>query len=129
MTTKERVKEINGYVEKWQELLLLDQWDVFVNLHAANKEANPSTLADIVSREQYLEANMEVYPLLWETHDKNYREGTIVHELSHIVTSPLERVVERLLDGQHVTRAQYLDALERVTEHVARVAVRLHKKR
>ncbi len=132
MRKQTRKQEVNGYVTKWQQLWLLDQWDVFVEIQSSNKLGSEGTQADIATIGRYIEASMTVYPYLWESadgHDAEYREATIAHELAHIVISPLEVLIERMMDGHSVTKAQYLDALERVTEHVTRAMVRANQKK
>lgn len=119
-----RRAEIERYVKKWQKLLLLDAWDIEIVLEGRNKEDSPATLAEIHMRDRYLEATMSVYPYLWTDNSARYREGTIAHELAHIVVNPLEVVTRRLLDGKIVNVEQYQDALERVTEHVTRAMMR-----
>jgi hypothetical protein len=120
---KRRV-EVVRYVKKWQKLLLLDAWDVEIVLEERNKEDNPSTLAEINTRGRYLEATMLVYPHLWDETTATYREGTIAHELAHVVVNPLEVIATRMLNGTTVNVEQYQDALERVTEHVTRAMSR-----
>jgi hypothetical protein len=129
-TQKARREEVARHIATWQSRLLLDHWDVLPALAAANKEGNDSTFADIASRNRYREARMTVYPFLWESPDgadPAYREATIVHELSHVIAAPLEDVVDSLLAGKLVTKEQYADALEQVTEHIAKVVVRAYR--
>ena len=125
---KRREQEVHGYVSTWAPRLLLDSWDVFPSVCEGDK--SETSLADITCNTRYHEAHMSAYPLLWESpvdYDRDYREGTIVHELAHVVVAPLADVTEKLLAGKLVTADQFNDALEQVTEHIAKALVRAYR--
>lgn len=120
-----RAQEVKGYVEKWRARMRLTHWDITVTVRAANKNTAQRTVADCAARPRYMEADLTVYPFLWEheTSTAKARESTIVHELSHIILSELDSLYERLRDGVAVNTDQWNDALERATESVARAVV------
>lgn len=128
MNMRQRQREIEKLIEKWQPLLLLDHWDVFVSIETVNKASDPTIMAEIQTRPRYMEASMTIYPWFWDCPDaktKEYREATLAHELCHIVVAPLDEVAGKFLEGHHVTRDQAAHANESVTEHIAKIAVRL----
>jgi hypothetical protein len=81
------------------------------------------------ANQRYLEAVIQIDPSTEWTEEECYL--TIVHEACHIAVAECNDSLERAMDSvpaetQNIHRLYYVDAVERLTERLARVYTGLH---
>lgn len=112
-------------LEEWladaQANLGVTDWKVNVVKDASDVDA----WADIDPHSQNLTADLRVAHDFWRQEPEKQRL-ILTHELLHLVTCRTDRVVENLEEALGkvawaVYEPQYLDATERMTEHLANV--------
>lgn len=123
-----RQKEVRDLIAKWKPVMLLDHWNISYSIMSFNKQGDEKVMAEIGIRPRYMEAHIEVYPFFWdadEAKDPKYRSATIAHELAHIIACPTVELAFKLINGELVTGDHVNATKEVLTEHIARIAVRL----
>lgn len=112
-------------LEEWladaQANLGVTEWKVNVVKDASDVDA----WADIDPHSQNLTADLRVAHDFWRQEPEKQRL-ILTHELLHLVTCRTDRVVENLEEALGkvawaVYEPQYLDATERMTEHLATI--------
>ncbi|NDB60902.1 hypothetical protein EB001_21025 [bacterium] len=81
--------------EEWQKQMNLGHYiieNTFLDITHPNDE---SIIAETTSNWQYLEANINWYMDKVITLRKNALERTVVHELSHVLISPMENQIKK----------------------------------
>lgn len=115
MTPAEQGK-LRKWVGKWQKLLGLEHFEIFVHFDSANEEgANAITTVDY----RYHQARVTFYDSIF---DYETPEFIVVHELCHILMDSSRTIVHNLIVGEKFTTwQQFADSDEEVTDRFARL--------
>jgi hypothetical protein len=115
-------------VEEWVSDALvrleLQGWEITVSREAADITAH----ADIEVHDQRRTADLRIARDFF-TQSPERQRLILAHELSHVISSRLDRVFENLEEplgkiGYALLEPNYLDATERMVEHFARLIAR-----
>jgi len=125
MNEKEALREVKGYVNKYQPILNLSNW----NFNIIIKD-NPDLYLQVIFESlEYKQARIEISGKYTDL-TKSEREQCVVHELSHIILQPFEdlnaKFIDQLIEFYNVMRVQ---VNESVTEHYAQAMFALGKKK
>jgi len=91
--------------------MALSHFVINVTFDDAFKDGEPEIVAETESLWQYRQANTKYYLASAYRLDKDEMEGVVVHELTHVLLSPMESVTKKDKDEQcelaveNVTRA------------------------
>lgn len=121
MKKPDRWTQLEEWLADAQANLGVTDWKVNVVKDASDVDA----WADIDPHSQNLTADLRVAHDFWRQEPEKQRL-ILTHELLHLVTCRTDRVVENLEEALGkvawaVYEPQYLDATERMTEHLANV--------
>ena len=116
ITDDRQKKEIRGYINKWRNMLFLQQWEFSVVYH--NDVDDKGVL--IVMRPEYKDAIISINADDFFGREKNSREEVIVHELCHCVLQPMVHLVCEAAKGRQVSQEEIDWFKEEVTQHFAR---------
>jgi len=100
--TKGKVERL---VRDWQKRLKLDHWDVKVDWSRSPRE---DCYATTFRRNQYDIAEL-CFDSEYKTWASDFTEKLIVHELLHLLTRDLDRVVNDLEEVMHLETFRLLD--------------------
>lgn len=89
MQTISEKKRIVRWLRKWRKNLLLQHWTINVTLNNNPRSDDEGCRADVDTNEAYWEIEINIYPIFWED-PITAQERTILHELSHVLVSPLK---------------------------------------
>lgn len=126
---------VEGLIRKWQPRLLLQGWTITPQFEAvAPKEHNDTsgqplqTLAEVKVVPRYKDARITLYPPFWDgpTH---YQELTLIHEMTHPITDPVKRVVERAANAGLISDDEAIDLIETLTEDISKIAQAAYDRR
>lgn len=124
MKNSKQQKEAKAIIRNWQKKLYLSTWRfkiVFPENSLGQDDEGRKTLAEIHPDSVYLQASIYIYPDFFKTSAKR-REHAIVHELCHCHTEELAATVKALQNGTIITRANYRDQVERLTQMISYIA-------
>jgi hypothetical protein len=115
MTKAQKTKYVAKLIDKWQEKLLLQFWDI--NFTLAKTDSDDLWDADIRCDSVYRMGLITIYPRYWHLQEK-YKEKAIVHELCHCIAEPINRL---LRVSNEVTSLHRIDTNENMVEHFTKV--------
>ena len=127
-TRRTKEDRIRYLVSRWKPRLLLNHWSVDIEFAAEQKPAEKSGhvhYAEVVLNDRYTECKLIVYPSLFNK-PFHYQRATIVHELSHITTRPISKLLEKAASRGVFTQTALDDAVEGITEAVAKIVLSAH---
>ena len=102
---REQKRRVNKYLDKWQKPAGFGWWYITVEYERDRYTDEPNTAAHCWSQWQYHQATIRFYlPALKSLEDEEL-ERTIIHELCHLLISPLEdySTPERRQITEHTT--------------------------
>lgn len=114
MTDKEYRKQkrrVQKYIDKWFKAMGLGWFQVTMTWQRERDADSPNTAARTISSWQYRSAEIVWFVPALVDNDDDFLEGTVVHEFTHILLSPL-----LLVDAKEDLPLQH----EYATECVAR---------
>lgn len=114
-----RRSQIERYVAEYLDVLGLRQWQVRVRLSRTEDPDDPNSYARVWPHPRYMSLRLVVYPHFW-TQDEEAQERTILHELAHAVTEPLQEMINRAGGGK-ASEDAIEECVERATEHIAAI--------
>lgn len=124
-TQVKREREITVYIDRWAQRLFLQQWEFIVGYKETMMDGdapNETCNADIYVMSEYHQAFINIYPHFW-TQPKEQRERVVVHELCHILTNKLTKLVTDGQDGRLVPYDVTRKINEETTDHIANIAI------
>jgi hypothetical protein len=108
-------------VNRWKPRLLLDHWSVVVTLEEKDVEAGGGEyVARILPSERYTEAQLWIYPTFFRR-SLAYRKMTILHELLHIQTWPINVALHQAAKKGVISEKRQKDLNEGLTEYVTKL--------
>jgi hypothetical protein len=115
---------IESYLAEALVLLELQDWEITVSREAADITAH----ADIEVHDQRRTADLRIARDFF-TQSPERQRLILAHELSHVITSRLDRVMENLEEplgkiAYAILEPNFIDATERMVEHFARLIAR-----
>lgn len=115
---------IEAYIADALVTLELQDWEITVSREAADITAH----ADIEVHDQRRTADLRIARDFFAQSPERQRL-ILAHELSHVISSRLDRVIENLEEplgkiGYALLEPNYIDATERMVEHFARLIAR-----
>lgn len=128
-SAKEKAR-VEAWVRKYQRDFFLNViqikliWHVFPEEGPDEPDNGERTDArmDLEMVHRYHIAKLNIFPCFFEDHLEAQR-FKIAHEMAHIVTNPLARLIAHQHDGGLVTPDEAADADEAVTDRFARIIV------
>lgn len=115
---------IEAYIADALITLELQDWEITVSREAADITAH----ADIEVHDQRRTADLRIARDFFAQSPERQRL-ILAHELSHVISSRLDRVIENLEEplgkiGYALLEPNFIDATERMVEHFARLIAR-----
>jgi len=115
---------IEAYISDALVTLELQDWEVSISREAADITAH----ADIEVHDQRRTADLRIARDFFAQSPERQRL-ILAHELSHIISARLDRVIENLEEplgkiGYALLEPNFIDATERMVEHFARLIAR-----
>jgi hypothetical protein len=108
MTPEHRAtkRRIQGFIREWKALVPPGVEVVHIFVEDVNQD-EPKTLADTVSQWQYHNAKIRWYLSAAASCEDSYLEGTVVHELVHVLVAPIEETIPAKLTNlsEHTVEA------------------------
>lgn len=80
--------------EEWTELLEMNWWHLSLTRCDAANDEDPGTAADTDAKWEYRQARIRVYLPAIANHSDDDIESIIVHELVHVLVSPMESLMK-----------------------------------
>lgn len=119
--------EVENTVKLWAPRFGLHDWEfVFVQSNAPDSEdfskAFP-TSAQVEADPVYMRARITILPPFDDLTAKQ-REEHLVHELSHCITNPYDRMLDDFRAGEFVPLKKQTDLDENVTERIAQMMLK-----
>lgn len=120
--------ETNASVAKWKKALNLDGWEIEVSFMDGVSDKNPQVAAIAnFGTWVYKSAGLSFFDPFYVL-DAEQRDETILHELLHVVLSPLTvGVIQRQFNEQYVTQTMFNDYHERTTQELTNIISALKK--
>lgn len=117
------IKDLERVIKKWKSRLFLQDWH-FEFCPAQQSRDDHASLA-VDANPTYLQAQIFIFPEFFKVKRRERDlELMVVHELLHCVESEFIGLFEELENGRNVTRKQKIDAVERMTQRLARSFLR-----
>lgn len=117
-------KYLNDLIAKHKKRLYLDLWDIDLRILKGKDceycESDESTNACLTPNPNYYDAVLCVHGRFWGYSEKQ-QEMIILHELCHLLTCKMNRLVSRLRNGELITENQVRDEWESTTEHLTKI--------
>lgn len=120
--------EANASVTKWRKVLNLDGWEITVSFMDGVSDKNPqaAAMADFGTW-VYKSAGLSFFDPFYAL-DYEQRDETVLHELVHVVLSPLTvGIIQRQFNEQYVTQSMFDDCHERTTQELTNIISAFYK--
>lgn len=129
-SSKQKLELVNRWLSRWKPRLLLDKWAVMSKLAEKDPPARGGLMdmAYITVDTTNSEAWLEVCPRLWNE-SREYQEASTVHELAHIHTEPVRKLLDKAIRAGAIDKAEAKDQLEDLTNSIAKIVWAAHKRR
>lgn len=114
-------KEVAALIEKWAPKMGLHDWDFAIVATSAEGPHDKAILA-IDPDPAYFRGNLYIYPGFVNS-PASYKEEAVVHELCHCLNSEVIRLTQNVIDGQMVTKENFTDAVERLTQRMTKIVM------
>ena len=113
--------QVERYLEKWRDILHLNDWQVQVKYEDEQPTDRPELAMSVHRVPPYRWVNVSVYPHAFEVHPDTV-DQTSCHEMGHVLLAPIHDEISDLFG---VESEAYRRLFYRLEESIDRLAVAL----
>ena len=124
VATEAERKLVRAMVRRWLETYYLQALTVRLEWMTDTIDNEDGTTAAILAHaaNSHHIADIRIYPEFFLDLSRSEQDLTIAHELAHVITAPLDKMIDRLRAGELVTPGEQEEADECATDLIARIA-------
>jgi len=121
MTDKEKIAEIKKQVKIWQDILLLQQWNIRLFFHKKKDRNDKDNMAHVTRKLEYRFSRIHFFlPNI----KKKTLEDTVIHELVHLVLGDYDWLLEKSI---LFMKPAISKVCEGTTTHVTKIIANIAK--
>lgn len=124
--TRLQSDRLRRWIQKWRSRLNVEHWTFNVMIETAPHTRDATIRAQTFVNERYTQARIHVYPIFW-TETATEQERTVVHELMHVPTHRLGKMLDDLVPLKAASQEAVDDVWETLTEYITNIAWDRHE--
>lgn len=123
------LKRVRKFVEDLRFMFDVSMYEINIFSKNEDEEKGDQIIeATIEVDEKYQTIHIDIYPIFFKRNLENQRK-TLLHEMCHILNTPLQEIAESLLAGKLVTEDLISAASEKATSRMENIIDALLKNR